>query len=133
MNEGSEPAVDYIRVYLRDCTIQLNVGVHAYEKPKPQPVIVYAEVTSLLPRRYDNVAENSLDLIMDYDKLYQFVYKELPKMQHIAFLETIAEQIITFCFKDPRVAEVRVRLEKPEIFAGTARAGIEMFRKRMSA
>jgi dihydroneopterin aldolase len=51
-------------------------------------------------------------------------------MGHIHLLETLAEQIINFCFRDIRVQKVRARLEKSGIFPAAAGAGIEVSRTR---
>lgn len=120
---------DCIRVFLRDCKTELRVGVYPQEMDKPQPVIVNVEVEAALPHHYQDVTERSLDRVIDYDPLHGFICIELPKMGHIPLLETVAEQIINFCFRDPRIQKVSVRLEKPQVFSN-ASAGIEICRVR---
>jgi dihydroneopterin aldolase len=121
---------DRIIVFLRDCRIELSVGYHPYERLKPQPVIVTIEVEAAVPHHYQDLAENSLDRVIDYSRLYQFLTDDLPRHGHITLLETMAEKIIAFCFEDCRIAKVRVRLEKPEMYQGKAQAGIELTRTR---
>lgn len=121
---------DHILVFLRDCTVELSVGFHPAERLKPQPVVISIEAEAALPHHYQDFNENSLDRVINYERFYNFLKEELPRMSHIPLLETVAEQIITFCFEDPRIEKIRVRLEKPQIFAGTARAGIEVSRIR---
>lgn len=122
---------DSIRIFLRDCKTELRVGVYPQEMEKPQPVIVNVEVEAALPHHYQDITERSLDRVIDYDPLHGFICIELPKIGHIPLLETVAEQIITFCFRDPRIQKVRVRLEKPQVF-NNASAGIEISRTRAS-
>jgi dihydroneopterin aldolase len=136
-NEGGKkkklmttPGNDTIRVYLRDCTVSLYVGVYGHERPKPQPVVVHIEATASLARRYDDLRARDIASIIDYGPWYDFIVKTLPTLGHIPLLESVAERIISFCFEDPRIETVRVRLEKPEAFAGEAIPGIEMTRRR---
>jgi len=122
--------LDTIHVYLRDCVVPLSVGIHDFEKKQPQPVIVHIDVTAPLTRRYDDLRASDTALIIDYDRLYHFVTQELPKLGHVPFLESMAEKILDFCFNDPRVTEVGVRLDKPEAYKGKAKVGIDMRRTR---
>jgi 7,8-dihydroneopterin aldolase/epimerase/oxygenase len=124
---------DHIHVFLADCTVELSVGYHATERLKPQPVVIGIEAEGALPHHYQDLNENSLDRVIDYETFYRYIREDLPKLGHIPLLETVAEQIIAFCFQDRRIQKVRVRLEKPRIFAGTARAGIEVCRTRNEA
>jgi dihydroneopterin aldolase len=121
---------DCVRVFLSGCRIELNIGFHPSERLRPQPVIVSLEVEAALPHHYQDLNENSLDRVIDYETFYRFLNEELPKLGHIPLLETLAEQIIAFCFEDRRIQKVRVRLEKPAVFAGKVQAGIEVFRSR---
>jgi dihydroneopterin aldolase len=121
---------DHIHVFLNDCTVELSVGFHPSERLKPQPVVISISVEAALPHHYQDLNENSLDRVIDYENFYRYIREELPKLGHIPLLETLAEQIIAFCFQDCRINKIRVKLEKPAIFAGTARAGIEVCRAR---
>jgi len=121
---------DRINVFLRDCEVMLSIGYRPHERQKPQAVIVGVEVEAALPHRYQDLGENSLDRVIDYSRLFHFITDDLPRMGHIALLETVAEQIVRFCFEDCRVHKVKVRLEKPEIYKGRARVGIEITRTR---
>jgi 7,8-dihydroneopterin aldolase/epimerase/oxygenase len=124
---------DAIQIYLRDCVVPLYVGVYDHEKPNTQSVVIDVEVTAPLSHRYDDLKAGSLSLIIDYDRLYNFVTKVLPTFGHVPLLESIGERIIAFCFEDTRIEEVRVRISKPDILQGKASVGIEMRRKRKVA
>jgi dihydroneopterin aldolase len=126
-------STDTILVYLRDCTVPLFVGVYDYEKPQAQPVIIDIEATASLTHHYDDVKASELTLIIDYDRLYDFVATVLPGLGHVPLLESIGEKIIAFCFQDRRIDDVLVRIRKPEILKGKASVGIEMRRKRRTA
>lgn len=128
---SSNPALtgDTIRVFLNKCRTELRIGVYEQEMAAPQPVVVTVEVEAALPHHYQDVSENKLDRVIDYDPIHHFICNELPKLGHIPLLETVAEKIIEFCFRDPRIQKVRVKLEKPQVFAN-ATAGIEILRHR---
>jgi dihydroneopterin aldolase len=121
---------DTIRVFLRDCIIELHVGIYTLETQAPQMVIVNVELEAALPHRYQDLGEKKLNRVIDYEPVYNFIRKELPEMGHIYLLETAAEQIIDFCFRDIRIQKVCVRLEKTRAFDGAAGAGIEISRAR---
>ena len=123
---------DTIQVFLKDCKVELRVGVYEAEMHKPQTVIINVEVEARLPHHYQDLDEKKLDRVIDYDPIYGFIHNELPQMGHIPLLETIAEQITTFCFRDIRIQKVRVRLEKTQALAG-ASAGIEISRTRQNS
>lgn len=120
---------DAIRTILRDCRLTLSVGVHEHERQKPQPVIAHIEVESELKETFHNPADSDLSRVIDYSAIYHFLTEEIPTMGHIALLETLADTIIDFCFKNPHAQRVTVRLEKPNALPG-AIAGIELCRTR---
>jgi dihydroneopterin aldolase len=124
---------DTIRSFIRDYAVELRVGVNESEKHGPQTVVINIEMEmSDAPHFYDP-AENGVERVIDYTQAHRFITEELPRLGHIPLLETLAETIIAFCFRDPLVAKVRVRLEKPKKLPNVAGVGIEMFRVRGKA
>lgn len=125
-----ESSLDSIRVFLRDFRTKLRVGIYKSEMTAAQPVVINIEIEASQPHFYNDANEKKLDRVIDYERLYNFVSQDLPKLGHVCLLETIGDHIVTFCFEDERVRHVRVRLEKTEIFSGVAGAGIELVRTR---
>ena len=123
---------DTVRVFLRDCETRLSVGIYKSEMQAPQPVIINVELEASLPYFYDDLTEKKLERVLDYERLYNFITHDLPKLGHIYLLEAVGDHISSFCFQDKRVQSVRIRLEKTMIFAGVAGAGIEISRTRKS-
>lgn len=128
----SAGTADSIRIFLRDIEIEMLVGIYPAEQAKPQTVIVHIEVESDATRRYDNLHENRLDQVLDYEKIYRYVREELPLLGHVPLLESVAEQIVSFCFRDPRARNVRVHLDKVDAFPGITVAGVILNRTRAS-
>jgi dihydroneopterin aldolase len=124
---------DRICVFLHDCKTELRVGVYASEMHKPQKVTINIEVEAALPHRYQDLTEKCLDRVIDYEPIYNFIRQDLPQLGHVALLETVAEQIVAFCFRDVRIQKVSVRIEKTEVFVETSGAGIEISRARQNS
>jgi dihydroneopterin aldolase len=83
-----------------------------------------------LTRHYDDIAEKDLTEVINYRPLYHYIRDELTKAGHIYLLESAAEKIVDFCFRDARIEKASVRIEKTAIFSDAAGAGIEIIRKR---
>lgn len=130
LSENTSHAVDCLHVFLRDCHVNLRVGVHASEMAHAQPIIINIELETALTHYYDDRDEKKLDRVLDYEQLYKFITQELPKLGHTYLLEALGDHIVAFCFQDKRVRRVRVRIEKTRIFAEVAGAGVELIRTR---
>ena len=122
---------DALRILIRDCLIHMRIGILESEQNRAQPVLVTVECTLSAGRRYyEDIKEKDITQTVDYGPLHDFITHQLPKKGHISLLESAAEQIVYFCFRDPRVESVVVRLEKTDLFADTSGAGIELRRSR---
>ncbi|MDE2029017.1 MAG: dihydroneopterin aldolase [Alphaproteobacteria bacterium] len=117
-------------VYIRDCRIMLPIGINPDELDGPQPVIVSVEAEYAPDTYFADPTEKSRDRIIDNHTLYSFITHELPRLGHIHLLEFAAERVADFCFANPRVMVVRVRVEKTEIFSDSIAAGVEVRRVR---
>ena len=124
--------IDTIRVFIRDCRLHLPVGIYAAEMQAAQPVVVNVELEAAAPHHYRDSSERAMDRVVDYEAIYRFLTEDIAPMAHTYLLETVAERIVDFCFRDPRVIAARVRLEKTEIFPAAAGAGVELYRMRQT-
>ncbi|MEJ0063970.1 MAG: dihydroneopterin aldolase [Alphaproteobacteria bacterium] len=120
---------DMIELFLRDVPVQLRVGCCEREKQAPQTVIVSVTLTSSAPPDYLPLGDD-LAQVIDYTALHDFICRDLPSQPHRNLLETIAEHVCNFGFRDARVEKVSVKLVKPEIFPETRQTGIELTRFR---
>jgi 7,8-dihydroneopterin aldolase/epimerase/oxygenase len=121
---------DTILLFIRDCRVNLNIGLYDAELQRTQPVVINIECEASLTRRYDDISEKDITQVINYRPLYQYLREELIQMGHIYLLESAAEKIADFCFRDSRVKTARIRIEKTAIFPDAAGAGIEIYRKR---
>ncbi len=121
---------DTISIFIRDCKVDLRVGVFESEMQKTQAVLVNVVMEAGLPYHFRDMSERTLNRIINYGPLYKFISHELATMGHIYLLESYAEKILDYCFRDERVRKVTVRMEKTEIFPSAAGAGVEITRMR---
>ncbi|MDB5364400.1 MAG: hypothetical protein JWM77_327 [Rhodospirillales bacterium] len=114
------PTEDYNRVLLEDVTVELLVGLHAWEKPRPQRVAVTLE---LFWRPTPGRAW------VDYDPFRDFI-RSWAGRAHVDLIETLAEELVQRCFAEPIVEACRVAVRKLDIFPEARAAGIEFTRRR---
>lgn len=119
----------HVRAFVSDCRLTLSVGVHEAERQRPQPVIAHVEVETELTTTFRDPADSDLSRVIDYSAIHRFLTQDIPAMGHICLLETLADIIIDFCFRDPRAQRVTVRLEKPNALPD-ALGGVELCRTR---
>jgi len=112
-------------VFVRDLVLDAAVGVWAHEKGRTQRVrvnldLAVAEPTGPFPDR--------LDAVVCYDRMTRAV-REIVASGHVQLIETLAERIAEVALEDRRVASVRVRVEKLDVYADAASVGIEIERR----
>src|SRR4051794_32656912 len=110
------------RVFLKDLTIEADIGVYADEKGVPQPLIITIELALDVER----FADEDLAGTVDYTQLARYAH-DLGK-RHIDLIETFAERLAEQCLGLPQVVEALVRIEKPRAVPN-AMAGVEIRRR----
>lgn len=116
------------RVFVRDLVASCLLGVHSHEKGARQRVRVNLDlsVRDDGPPDSDDIAE-----VVCYEDMADGVRRILSG-PHVSLVETLAETIAAMCLADPRVIAARVRVEKLDVFADAAGAGVEIERVRLS-
>ncbi|MFW5678744.1 MAG: dihydroneopterin aldolase [Pseudomonadota bacterium] len=125
MFDGSR---DWQRIGLEGVTVLMQVGVADFEQHPNyhQPVVVDVDLFRFVGR----VPIGELADTLDYDRLRRELLEGWPTRPHTDLLETLAEDLLAFCFEDPRVDAARVKLRKPAIYGGRATPVVELFRRR---
>ncbi len=110
-------------IFLRDFLTAAEIGAYAHERGAQQRLLfnVEASVSRVVAHADDMRAIFSYDVILDAIRL-------VTGRGHIDFLETIAEDVAAIVLKHPRVAVVRVRVEKLDLVPGSV--GVEIRRER---
>lgn len=103
-------------------------GVDPEERQRPQPFLVDVEVTGDFT---EAAVRDDLALAVDYRDLYA-VCRRIVEGRSFRLLEALGEAIAADLLRLPRVAEVTVRVKKPEARVGgpIAYEAVEVTRRR---
>ena len=120
-------------VFLRDLLLPASIGVHPHEHAAPQRIRINVDLgveddgARALSR--PAVGRDDLRRVVDYEGVADAV-RAIVAAGHVMLVETLAERIADSCLADPRVHLARVRVEKLDVFADAASAGVEIERRR---
>lgn len=115
------------RTFLNDLVLPCSIGVYRHEKDAPQRVRINLDlaVRDDGAQLHDDVAN-----VVDYSTVADGV-RAIVADGHVNLVETLAERIAAHCLRDARVVSVQVRVEKLDVFADAASAGVEIVRQRL--
>ena len=113
-------------ILLDTLAVMIRLGIHPHEA-EPQRVVISVEMTVRYPATID---DDRIEAVLDYDFVREGVLA-LAETRHFALQETLCETIAALCFTDPRVARVRVRTMKSDVYPD-AGIGCEIERARSS-
>ena len=114
------------KILIKDLTLDLMLGYYDFEKDKPQKVKFTLEVDY---RDKKPTNDKDLNSIVNYDKIVKLI-KKLVKNKHYNFLETLAEDVFDELFKDKRIDQITLQIEKLEIIKNCSSVGIQISKKR---
>jgi 7,8-dihydroneopterin aldolase/epimerase/oxygenase len=119
-------------MFLRDMVLVASIGVHPHEHSAPQRVRINVDLgvedDGAQPLSRTSVGRDDLARVVDYEKVADQV-RAIVAVGHVRLVETLAERIAEACLTDRRVHLARVRVEKLDIFADAASAGVEIERR----
>jgi dihydroneopterin aldolase len=120
-------------VFLRDMLLSASVGVHPHEQRGRQRIRVNVDLGVLddgaLASSRAPVGRDELARVVDYEALARRV-RAIVDAGHVRLVETLAERLAEACLEDARVELARIRVEKLDVFADAASAGVEIERRR---
>lgn len=120
-------------VFLRDMVLPARIGVHQHEQRGRQRVRVNVDLgvrdDGARPLSRAAIGRDELSRVVDYEAVAKRV-RAIVATGHVRLVETLAERIAEACLEDARVELVRVRVEKLDVFADAASAGVEIERRR---
>ncbi len=111
-------------VFIRDLVLSCSIGVHGHERQADQRVRINLD---LAVREDDWRLDDDLENVVCYEKIADGV-RAIVGQGHVKLVETLAENIAGVCLMDKRVHSLRVRVEKLDVFADAASAGVEIER-----
>jgi 7,8-dihydroneopterin aldolase/epimerase/oxygenase len=116
--------IETLKVFVRAARIEAEIGVHAHEHGRRQPLIIDVEL-DIAPRPVEHIADT-----VNYEGVITKA-EALARSGHFKLVEAFAEGLARALLDDPLVLRVRVRLEKPEALAPkAAAAGVEIVLSR---
>lgn len=120
-------------VFIRDMVLTASIGVLAHEHEAAQRVRINVDLgvedDGARGLSRPRVARESLSRVVDYAVVADTV-RAIVAAGHIVLVETLAERIAEACLADARVHMARIRVEKLDVFADAASAGVEIERRR---
>ncbi len=108
------------RVFIHGLCLETQIGIHAYEKPLRQRLVLHLEMTIKL-----SVSARSGRIEETVD--YRSVAERIQAMIHnrsFALIETVAEAVAALVLTEYPVQAVQVVLEKPGAVRGADRVGV---------
>jgi len=100
-------------VFVRGLRLQAEIGVHAHEHGRTQPLLVDIEV------EVEVAGAEQLSQTLDYVTLADKA-RAVAADGHLKLAEAFADRLARACLEDPRAIRATVRVEKPEALAPDA-------------
>ncbi len=115
-------------VFINGLEIMMEIGAYPEEFGRKQRVIV--DLKAWLKDRHSLSDKDELDTVVSYDDIRKDI-EDIAAKGHIKLVETFAERIVDRCFAHfPRIAQIRVKITKPDIILHAAGVGVEIRRSR---
>lgn len=113
------------RLFLRDYSVFINIGIHDFEKRGEQRVVINVDL--FIPLKDNTPEEDKLEEVVDYDFMRQTI-ANIVSRGHIHLQETLCDEILEKMLAHPLVLAARVSTEKPDVYPDCAGVGVEVFR-----
>ncbi|WP_019451130.1 dihydroneopterin aldolase [Cupriavidus sp. BIS7] len=121
----SHPSLqDCRRMFLRNFEVQINIGVHEFEKKGEQRVLVNIDLFVSLAETTPHA--DKLEEVVDYDFMRNTVAARMAQ-GHIHLQETLCDDVARAMLQHPKVRAVRVSTEKPDVYPDCDAVGVEVF------
>jgi dihydroneopterin aldolase len=121
----SHPALaDCRRLFLRDYEVQINIGVHEFEKKGEQRVLINVDL--YIPLAVSTPHDDHLHEVVDYDFMRDTIARRMAQ-GHIHLQETLCDDVARAMLSHPKVRAVRVSTEKPDVYPDCLSVGVEVF------
>jgi dihydroneopterin aldolase len=115
---------DCRRLFLRDYEVNINIGVHEFEKRGEQRVLFNVEL--FVPLALSTPQEDVLDEVLDYDFIRSSIASRVSR-GHIHLQETLCDDVLALMLAHPKVRAARVSTEKPDVYPDCDAVGVEVF------
>ena len=120
----TQPIIGQRRVFIRNLACLARIGVHDWEKERPQLILV--DIDAYLD---DLPHHDRLDQTICFDQLAQTT-RNIIATTSCELLESLIEHIANGCFSATKARKLRIIIHKPDAIAGADDAGVEISRER---
>lgn len=114
------------KVFVKGLRIDAYIGVYDWEHEQTQPL--FLDLTMAWDQQAAGVSD-ALEDALDYDRLSKAV-TALVQNRPRQLIETVAAEVAQLILTQFNVAEVTVRVEKPQAVAAATTVGVEITRSR---
>jgi 7,8-dihydroneopterin aldolase/epimerase/oxygenase len=115
---------DCRRLFLRNYSVNIHIGVHDFEKQGAQRVLINVDL--YVPLAQSTPRADELDEVVDYDFIRRTVQARVAR-GHIQLQETLADDLLALMLQHPRVRAARVSTAKPDVYPDCEAVGVEVF------
>jgi dihydroneopterin aldolase len=112
------------RLFLKNYEVNINIGVHEFEKRGEQRVLINVDL--FIPLAMSTPQQDKLDEVVDYDFMRSVIAARIAR-GHIHLQETLCDDVARIMLEHPRVRAVRVSTEKPDVYPDCESVGVEVF------
>ncbi|CAZ89993.1 MAG: dihydroneopterin aldolase [Thiomonas sp.] len=112
------------RLFLQNYEVNINIGVHEFEKRGEQRVLINVDL--FIPLAMSTPQQDKLDEVVDYDFMRSVIAARIAR-GHIHLQETLCDDVARIMLEHPRVKAVRVSTEKPDVYPDCESVGVEVF------
>lgn len=113
------------KLFLRRHEVQVQMGVHAFEKQGKQRL--WIDVELYVPYANSTPQRDHIDEVVDYDFVREAVAQRIAQ-GHIELQETLCDELVDTLLQHPGVQAVRLSTSKPDVYPDTQAVGVEVFR-----
>ena len=110
------------KIFLEDYEVDINIGIHEFEKTGPQRIVINIE---LFVDGASSGKGDTIDHAVDYD----FLRKEITKLtetRHFNLQETLCRSILDIVAIQPGIQKAIVSTKKPDVDPDCRGVGVEM-------
>ena len=126
MAESPISGADRYIVVVRNLVLLCSIGVRRVERERLQRVRISVELTATPEASHPREDRRR---VINYEKIVTAI-RQIARSGHIDLCEGFAERIAAVCFTDPRVAHLRVSVEKIDIYPDAEAVGAVLERTR---
>ena len=112
-------------VFVNRLAVEASIGIHPHEREDKQTIWLTIDAGVL----EDSITPKAIGDVVCYEDMCR-IATALASDGHIDLVETLAERIADRLMEDPRLVQIRVRIEKPQAIAEASSVGIAISRLR---